>query len=290
MFEKLEECPSCGHPKFENYLICTDHSVSGESFALVKCAKCELIFTNPRPVREKLSSYYQSDEYISHTNQANNLVNWIYTLVRGKTLMNKLKLISQKYVNGKLLDFGCGTGHFIRYSEQHGWTVTGLEPNKQARKLATTNLNGAVYKKISEIKESFDIITAWHVIEHVPNLNETIKELSKRLNHKGFLFIALPNCKSYDAAHYKEKWAGYDVPRHLYHFTQNSFGALLSKHKLKLVETIPMKYDSHYVSLLSEKSTTGNRGYLKAFQIGRKSNNAAKHSLEYSSLIYVISK
>lgn len=290
MFEKLEACPSCGHPKLENHIICTDHSVSGESFALVKCAKCELVFTNPRPNRKNLPSYYKSEDYISHTNQANSLINWAYKIVRSVTLRNKFHLINEKIQTGKLLDFGCGTGHFINYCERHSWNATGLEPDDSARAITQTNLKGTVYKELEEIKDSFDIITAWHVIEHVPHLNETIKQLSKRLNKNGFLFIAVPNCNSYDAVHYKENWAGYDVPRHLYHFTQTSFKSTIGKLKLKLVETLPMKFDAYYVSLLSEKYATGKSSFLKAFQIGRQSNKVAKQNLEYSSLIYVLSK
>ncbi len=290
MFEKLENCPSCGHPQFHNHLICTDHTVSGESFALVKCGKCELIFTNPRPTNQVLPSYYQSSEYISHTNRANSLVNFIYKLVRSITLRHKLKLITRLTKKRELLDFGCATGHFIRFCEQRGWSVTGLEPNEQARATALSGLNGSVHEELKEISQTFDIITAWHVIEHVSNLNETIKQLAKLLNDKGTLVIALPNCNSLDAKHYKEHWAGYDVPRHLYHFTQKSFSNLLSKHKLKLIETLPMKYDAYYVSLLSERHMTGKSHFLNAIQQGKKSNLSAKQSFEYSSLIYILSK
>lgn len=290
MFEKLDACPSCGHLPFEKHLACTDHCVSGEPFVLVRCTKCKLIFTNPRPAANTLSAYYKSENYISHTNQANSPINWIYKMVRAITLRKKLRLINQKTRARTLLDFGCGTGHFINYCEQSGWAVTGLEPDEKANAIAKLGLKGTVHQELKEIKETFDIITAWHVIEHVLDLNTTLKQLSKRLKDKGFLIIAVPNCNSHDAKHYKENWAGYDVPRHLYHFTQESFQKVISKHKLKLVEIHPMKYDAYYISLLSEKYTTGKSGFLRAMRIGKKSNSLAKKTLEYSSLIYVLSK
>ena len=290
MFEKLDLCPSCGHPKFQNHLICTDHSVSGESFALVKCDKCELIFTNPRPALDQLASYYQSEDYISHTNRANNLVNQVYKIVRSITLRKKFQLINGLTEKRQLLDFGCGTGHFLHFCEGRGWTSTGVEPYLNARTQAGSNIKGKVHDNLESIRGSFDIITAWHVIEHVPDLNETLKQLTKRLEKNGFLIIALPNCCSYDAAYYKDNWAGYDVPRHLYHFTKKSFTSLIAKHKLKLIKTLPMKYDTYYVSLLSEKYINGKNRLFPAYQLGRKSNAKAKLDGVYSSLIYVLSK
>ena len=290
MFEKLDLCPSCGHPKFQNHLICTDHSVSGESFALVRCDKCELIFTNPRPTIDQVASYYQSENYISHTNRGNNLVNRAYKIVRSITLRKKLKLLNSLTDKRAHLDFGCGTGHFLDFCEGRGWASTGVEPEVNARKHVESKLKGKIYNNIQSVKRSFDIITSWHVIEHVHDLNETLKQLSKRLEKNGFLVIALPNCCSFDAEHYKESWAGYDVPRHLYHFTKTSFNALIAKHKLSLIKTLPMTYDSYYVSLLSEKYFTGKNRFLSAVRTGRKSNVLAKKNGEYSSLIYVLSK
>ncbi len=292
MYEKFDNCPSCAHPKFENFLICTDHSVSGESFALVKCANCNLIFTNPRPKPEELSKYYESKAYISHTDKANSLINLVYKIVRNFTLRSKTKLI-RKYSNvGTVLDLGCGTGDFLKACKNKGWTTSGVELNETARRIAIEKTNSHIATNLSDISkgEKFDIITAWHVLEHVSDLKETIKQLKKRLVKGGHLIIAVPNIDSLDAKKYKQTWAALDVPRHLYHFSRSSFTTLAKKNLLKLVDIHPMKFDAYYVSLLSEKYKTGSMNPLPAFINGTNSNKSAKKTGDYSSLIYILTK
>ena len=290
MYEKLEECPICKHSQFTNYLICNDHSVSGESFALVKCSKCSLVFTNPRPKADALPRYYQSDQYISHTDKGNSLINIIYKLVRKYTLTKKTKLITD--LNGKLgilLDYGCGTGDFIKLANKKGWHAYGYEPDEHANNIASAKNQGKILDHLNGSDLQFDIITAWHVIEHVSELKQTIKDLKKILATDGHLIIAHPNHQSYDATYYKEYWAGYDVPRHLYHFDQESIKSLASKLKLRLIDILPMKFDSYYVSMLSEKYR-GKSNLLQAMKIGFQSNNKARKNNEYSSLIYIFKK
>ncbi|WP_424962665.1 class I SAM-dependent methyltransferase [Ekhidna sp.] len=290
MYEKLEECPVCKHSQFTNHLICDDHSVSGESFALVKCKKCSLVFTNPRPEQGALPDYYQSDQYISHTDKGNSLINFIYKLVRKYTIRRKVKLIDKlNRGQGSLLDYGCGTGDFIKTANKKGWHAYGYEPDKDAQNIASSKNPDKLLDRIENHKDQFNIITAWHVIEHVSELNKTIKTLKKQLATDGHLIIALPNHKSYDAAFYKEYWAGYDVPRHLYHFDQESIKSFATKFKLRLIHTLPMKFDSYYVSMLSEKYK-GKSNLLNALKIGLNSNNKAIKTNDYSSLIYIFKK
>lgn len=292
MYEKLEECPSCKHPKFNNFMICKDYTVSEESFALVKCSKCQLVFTNPRPTLGKIGSYYKSANYISHTNAVTNITNLLYKLVRIFTLGQKRGHIEKYKKNGHILDYGCGTGHFLKIMNPNKWKIAGLEPDPATSAKAASLLNQTIHHSLSEInkEEEFDVITAWHVLEHVHDLRDTLRTLRKKLKSNGFMFIALPNHNSYDAMIYKEFWAAYDVPRHLYHFHLDSFQRLAKSQKLNLVDTIPMKFDSYYVSLLSERNITGKSNFIKAIQNGYKSNQLAKKKGEYSSIIYVLSK
>ncbi|MFT6866381.1 MAG: SAM-dependent methyltransferase [Cyclobacteriaceae bacterium] len=293
MYEKLEECPSCKHPQFNNFMICKDFTVSQESFALVKCTKCQLVFTNPRPTIEKITEYYKSENYISHADSATNLVNLIYKLIRKYTLNQKLKHINKYKKGTTIFDFGCGTGHFLNKMKSQKWQISGLEPDSLTRSKASKLLESNIYSSLKEIPKAniFDIITAWHVLEHVHDLRDTLKTLRKKLSTDGYMFIALPNHNSHDAMIYKSFWAGFDVPRHLYHFDIDSFQRLAKSQKLNLVDTIPMKFDSYYVSLLSEKYKTGHSKYIKSIRNGYNSNQYAAHSNgEYSSLIYVLSK
>ncbi|GAB4238812.1 MAG: class I SAM-dependent methyltransferase [Ekhidna sp.] len=289
MYEKVETCPVCKSSNFKNHIICTDHSISGESFALTQCNNCSLILTNPRPDINQIGQYYESEDYISHADKSNSLINTIYRLVRNYTIRKKFKLVSS-YANKKsLFDFGCGTGDFLNYLKQKSWEVSGFEPSKLAADKSKSK-GISLIENITTGKDKFGIVTAWHVLEHVPDPAKTLKLLRKKTIKGGFIFIAVPNPRSYDANHYDEFWAGYDVPRHLSHFTRNSFGQLVKKSKLTLVDTLPMKFDSYYISMLSEKYKFGKINYFRAFKTGWISNQKANKTGEYSSLIYVLKK
>lgn len=290
MYEKLENCPSCSHSKFSNYLICEDYTVSNESFALVKCDQCSLVFTNPRPIQEALSKYYKSDQYISHTDKGNSFVHFIYKLVRSHTLKQKEKLLRAYTEIGTVLDYGSGTGDFITQCERKNWETIGFEPDAEALSLARSKNKSRYISTLSNLKEEVDVITAWHVIEHVSELKETIKQLKKSLKKTGYIFIALPNIHSFDANNYGQHWAAYDVPRHLYHFERNSFTKLALSLKLQIIDIKPMKFDSFYVSMLSEKYKNGKNNFIKSLLTGLKSNKKAIETGEYSSLIYILKK
>lgn len=269
-----------------------DHSVSSEEFTLLINKEFGYLETHPKPSLEKLPEYYKSEDYISHTDSKRNLFEKVYHLIRNISLKRKLKLINSFSYNGKnLLDVGCGTGDFLQIAQKHNWTVSGIEPNNKARQIANLKTNNSAYntEQLLEFpKHSFDVISLWHVLEHLPNLNEHLSILKSLLKENGTLIIAVPNYKSYDANYYKNFWAAFDAPRHLWHFNQESISKLFSKENMKVRETHPMKFDSYYVSLLSEKYKSGWMNIFNAFRVGFVSNLKAKRSGEYSSLIYVI--
>ena len=269
-----------------------DYSVSGEEFQLIENKTYGYLETIPKPSLDKLPEYYQTEDYISHTDSKRNLFEKVYHSIREISLKRKLKLINSFKTEQKtLLDFGCGTGDFLNTAQNNNWIVSGIEPNKEARLIANSKTNQAVFDSnhINNFeKQSFDVITLWHVLEHVPNLEAQIVQLKALLKPSGVLIIAVPNYKSYDSNYYKQFWAALDVPRHLWHFNQKSVSKLFAKINMSVVKTLPMVFDSYYVSLLSEKYKSGWMNIFKAFWIGFRSNYKAKASGEYSSLIYVV--
>tara|TARA_R110000751_G_scaffold48931_3_gene109081 strand:+ start:239621 stop:240466 length:846 start_codon:yes stop_codon:yes gene_type:complete len=274
----------------KKYLSVKDYLVSGESFDLVHDTDLDFLKTFPQPQVEELPKYYESQEYISHTDEKRGLFSRLYQLVKKWSLQKKAKLILQQLGDvGSLLDVGAGTGDFLKVAKEKGWQVHGMEPNKNAANLA---LEKGIDLKASlndfEGKQ-FDVVTLWHVLEHIPDLEETILKLAALVKPQGTLIIAVPNFKSFDARHYGKFWAAYDVPRHLWHFSKESMKNLFAENfQLKNIE--PMIFDSFYVSLLSEKYKTGRKFSLKAFWIGLLSNIKAEHSKEYSSHIYCFKK
>lgn len=278
--------------KSKVYISVKDHSVSSEEFQLIINDKFGFLETHPQPPLEKLPEYYKSEDYISHTDSKRNLMERVYHVVRNISLKRKLKLINSFSSEEKnLLDIGCGTGDFLQIAQLNKWSVSGIEPNEEARQIANSKTNNSAFK-IEQLlkfpKHSFDIITLWHVLEHLPNLDEQVSIIKSLLKEEGTLIIAVPNYMSYDAYYYKQFWAAFDAPRHLWHFSRDSISKLFSDVNMKVVETHPMKFDSYYVSLLSEKYKSGRINIFNAFRIGFASNLKAKRSGEYSSLIYLI--
>jgi SAM-dependent methyltransferase len=272
------------------YISTKDYFKSREDFDLVLHPRCGFLITTPQPPSEDLASYYESEDYISHSSTQKGLVPFLYGLVQHWSLKNKKSLVSKlSKQKGRLLDIGAGTGAFCETIKQNGWDVSGVEPNKKARTIAAQR-QLSLLENIDDFQDQkFDVITLWHVLEHLPDLEKTIIKIEKLLSPKGFLIVAVPNYKSFDAKYYKQFWAAYDTPRHLWHFSQKSMTCLFSKN-ITLFKTKPMIFDSFYVSLISEKYKTGNAFSLKALFIGFWSNICAIQSKEYSSLIYCFEK
>ena len=277
--------------KQENFpLTVKDHLVSNEEFTLDFDAEKEMLLTKPQPEASKLFQYYESDQYISHTDNKKGLIPFLYHIVKKRSLKNKLSLINSLKKNDKsILDIGAGTGDFLSFIQSEFRSVTGIEPNQKARELAQEK-GIFLEQDLKDVKgKLFDVITMWHVLEHVPNLEETIRDVEALLKPNGILIIAVPNFYSFDAAYYKNFWAAFDVPRHLWHFSKASMNKLFSD-KLSLLKISPMVFDSFYISILSEKNKSGKLNLLKAFFVGLRSNIYALSTKEYSSLIYCYQK
>lgn len=271
------------------FLNCKDHTVSQETYEVMLNKEYDMLVTSPVPI--DLENYYKSEAYISHTDSKKSLLDKTYQFVKKFALRRKLRLINSfENVDRTILDIGAGTGDFLKVCQEDGWHVFGVEPNFEAQQKATSKTI-VLESNLSAFEEQqFDVITLWHVLEHVVDLPAYIRSLEKLLKENGTLVVAVPNYKSYDATYYKEFWAAYDVPRHVWHFSQTSIKKFFRKVEMDVVNILPLKFDAYYVALLSEKYKTGKTNPIKAFFTGWRSNRKAKHTSEYSSLIYILKK
>lgn len=291
--EILDQCPVCDHKQMDDYLHLKDWFLTKEDFVISQCKNCGFLFTNPRPLPENLGRYYKSQEYISHSNTNKGFINGLYKFVRAYTIKQKYQIIKVYKRGDAILDIGSGTGEFLNFCKHSKWEVLGIEPDDDARKFSIKEYGLPVEEEgyLEKLpNEQFDVISMWHVLEHVPNLNERMQTIFRLLKKKGIAVIAVPNPDSYDAKYYQKYWAAYDVPRHLYHFTQKDIEKMAAKHHFKLKDVYPMKFDAFYVSMLSEKYMNGKVNYWNAVKKGIKSNFAASKNMNYSSVIYILGK
>ncbi len=289
-------CPVCESAAIKNVLQVKDYTVSGELFIIAECQSCSVRFTQDVPHENSIGPYYKSEDYISHTNTAKGVINKLYYCIRKKTIAGKRKLIEKNtgMKTGTILDAGSGIGSFVNEMKQYGWEATGLEPDADARKVAKDKYDLEL-TDISHFYQlpagHFEVITLWHVLEHVHDLSGYIQQLKALLTDKGKLFIAVPNYTATDAKVYSQYWAAYDVPRHLYHFSPRSMQVLMERNGLKVLKHMPMWYDSFYISLLSSKYKSGKTNWPVAVWNGFRSNiNASVDTTKCSSLIYLIGK
>ena len=292
----INTCPLCGGTHLVKKMTCTDFYASGEQFDLLQCENCGFQFTQGFPVEKEIGKYYETPDYISHSDTKKGMMNELYHLVRSRMLQKKAQLINNitGKTSGKILDIGTGTGYFSHTMQQKGWQVEAIEKSEQARSFAKKNFNLDI-KDDSGLNDfssgSFDVITLWHVMEHLEHLNETWERLHELLKDDGCLVVAVPNCSSYDAQKYKEFWAAYDVPRHLWHFTPDSIKKFGEKHNFTLVNHLPMPFDAFYVSILSEKYKESKSSLVKGMFAGTLAwFSSLSNKEKSSSIIYVFRK
>lgn len=293
--EQLSSCPICGSGVLQEALPVTDHFLTQEIFHVVECAACGYCFTNPRPDQESIGRYYQSADYISHSNSKQGLQDSLYQLARKWALGTKYKLVHRYQSQGRVLDIGCGTGEFLAHLMSRGYLVEGVEPDVKAREQAIANHSISVVPTVEQIsnKEYYQVITMWHVLEHVPDVRATFKKLFALLADRGILIIAVPDRESWDNEHYGAHWAAWDVPRHLTHFRRADVHRLLHEHGFELLSTNKMWLDAFYIAMLSERYRgAGTIGALiKGILYGGLSNlQSAAGSRPTSSSLYVARK
>jgi 2-polyprenyl-3-methyl-5-hydroxy-6-metoxy-1,4-benzoquinol methylase len=292
--ESMSSCPVCGSTKLFKKLSCKDYVASGERFELTRCGACSFLFTNPRPNAMQIGRYYQSDRYVSHAGSKErfSFMYKVYDVVRDFSIKNKLTLMKKYHTSGKLMDLGCGLGYFLNGVHlDKTFDAIGVDISEDAIMYVKKTFGHHVYAE-HELDgfddKSFDIITQWHVLEHVHLLNERMMQLKRLLHNNGTLFIAVPNSDSWDAQHYGEYWDGYDVPRHLYHFNKKSFSLLMQNHGFEVVDVKSMPFDAPYISMRSEVHKGNKLEFVRGAIKGAASTLSAVGTGNHSSLLFIV--
>lgn len=289
-------CPVCGKPELAPFLTCRDYLVSGKEFELFRCEECGFVLTQDAPDAASIGEFYKSEKYVAHSDTKQGLVNRLFHSVRDLMLSQKQRMIERSFgkTPGRLLDYGCGTGYFLNFMQSHGWTVEGVEPGKEAAQFARDSFGLTIHKpeELYGFKdETFDVITLWHVLEHVHDLKGILLQFKKILKPGGRLVIALPNLNSLDARIYKEHWAAYDVPRHLWHFAPDTFEQFAGSSGFSLERMRRLPFDSFYVSMLSESNQHHKLAFLRGGFVGKLSWIRSWFGVKScSSVVYILQK
>ena len=287
------KCPWCGSDKAQINLWLKDEFLSKEDFHICECLNCGLLYTMPRPSKEKIGDYYKSEEYYSHQENKKGFIPKVYEAVKKVNLKHKYNLATKDIKAGRLLDIGCGVGDFLHTAEEHGWSCTGVEPSEDAKNIARKKIKADLIasEDLEQIPDgSFDLITMWHVLEHVDNLKWQVEQLQRLVKPQGRIVIAVPNYKSYDAQFYNELWAAYDVPRHLSHFNKTTLTKIFKSKGLELKKTDKLVWDAYYISYMSEQYKHHSLPLIKGAFRGLVSNFKARRSGEWSSMVYIFEK
>jgi len=294
--KNLKTCRYCKSANVTPFLSCKDHFLTQEKFDLYQCQDCNLVFTMDLPGEKEMGRYYQSEEYISHSDTKKGFINRLYHVSRNFMLSRKRKLIERENNSNskELLDIGSGSGYFLNHMKKHGWRVTGIEKDKGAREFSKQTFHLDVYNADHLFKlpeKQYSIVTLWHVLEHMRNPEKVMSNIHKILTDDGILILALPNYTSFDAKHYQSFWAAYDVPRHLWHFSPASVQKLSERSGFQIIRKKRMPLDAFYVSILSEKYKRNGKGHIvPGFFIGLISWIRSLFNINASSSIISILK
>lgn len=288
-----KKCPWCESEKTQFHLWLKDEFLTQEEFQIYECLKCGLLFTDPRPGKSAIGKYYKSNEYYSHQENKTGFIPKLYESVKSVNLKKKYKMATKGIAKGRVMDIGCGVGDFLHTMEQKGWETVGIEPSEDAKAIAKKRIKAQILD--TEAQEtlpdnSFDLITMWHVLEHVDDLHWQLNQLERLVKPNGRVVIAVPNYKSYDGVFYKEKWAAYDVPRHLNHFNQETLARIFKNNNFKLIKTEKLIWDAYYISYMSETYKNHSSPLVRGTYRGLLSNFKARRSGEWSSLVYIFEK
>lgn len=267
-------CPVSGNADFEHTLSLPDRFAPRSSrWSLVRERSSGMLLLSPRPELHEMGYYYNQGSYDPHLHatQASSLRDRLYLAARNVTIQRKASLVLRGDRNAPstsgILEIGCSTGDLLRCLSRHkgvpSQQLAGVETNEAAARTAEKRTGIRICRTGPGglPKESrYRRIIFWHALEHLHDLHATLSECVARLDKNGIMVIALPNPESRDARHYRDNWVAWDAPRHLWHFTRATLGALLARHGLEIFDLRPYLPDTFYTCLYSEKLAKAEKG------------------------------
>lgn len=289
-------CPLCSSTEISVQFTCTDFFVSRKQFPVFKCSGCNFQFTQDYPEENLIGQYYESESYISHSDTTEGISNKLYRLARRFMLAKKKNLVTNitGKKSGKILDLGSGTGYFAAEMNKAGWQSEGIEINDKAREFSRVHFGLEIKTPdmlSSLISGSYDCITLWHVLEHFHDPFHYFAEIYRILKPGSYCIVALPNCSSFDAEYFKQYWAAWDVPRHLWHFTPETFKTFSDKSGFELADIRILPLDVFYISILSSKYKGSGISFISGMTIGLWCFlKTLRYKSRSSSVIYILKK
>ncbi len=292
-------CPICGHHDKENFLKVWDHQRE-QQFEIVGCSKCRLVSLNELPSSELLNKYYVDSYHykikekgILHflENNLNLAMHRRHLKHIEKRIRTKVRQYSDKSnpLEKKLLDLGCGSGYFLKFAQQKGWKVQGVEMSSYAAEIARNqglNISTGSIAEVNFPDETFTVITMFNVLEHMVDLNGVMEKVYRWLKPDGLLVIEVPNVESLQRKMFKGNWVHWDVPRHIFHFSPKTIRNLMQKHNLKMIREYSLPFSSHEVAGWLHSLTFSLRGKKKSENLADSENISKVQGFSSPTLLH----
>lgn len=242
-------CYTCSRPLKSIIFTAYDYNDNKAPYTFYQCAYCELIQIYPFPKDEKNTKYYSYSDPNEYAKDKNEQINFLHRIPFGTIALkkyidscyqNRYEKIERLYSQGKILDIGCGEGSFLKKFSTVKWNITGIEINKYLAKSAKKKLTNAKIltspiESLKLAKEKYDIITLWHVLEHLHNPHTMLRAIHKLLHPKGYLIIEVPHGNSLYRKIFKDKWQLLLLPRHLFFWTRKSLSLSLKQSGFEVI-------------------------------------------------------
>lgn len=247
----FSSCFFCGSHDIGSSIASVERLSKKETFHIATCGACGMKRTIDAPALKDIGTYYAHESYVSHTG----VRVWPLRVLRTLRLWLRAHMISSFFQRkGSLLDIGCGVGDFAALIQKQGWNVLCIEPDESTRQKAQKQykLDVRDVSALAHLPEAtFDVITLWHVLEHMYDPLQTGATVKRLLNSEGVCIVAVPNAEAYSAEHYGCNWVAYDVPRHVSHFRSRDIHTWAERSGLEVIRQSSVPLDEFFCCLKS---------------------------------------